>query len=347
MNNLYVVESPLQALCAVEISLAKKNESHKIIIMLSNSSRQKNNQQIMKIIELRDWHERTILKPLKYKSSILAHINNLKKLSTIRKKYKSNIQSLYIGDFRYPFMNMVRCAVDSENVTLIDDGTVTIEIIRDYIKLNKYHPDIEALLPRKWIKRLIYKRIYNNYLDKNILKKRINVLTSFHKKSVEYNIDELKFTHIKKLIGQAISIDDNLVYFYGSKYSEAGVMPLEDEIELIKSIQNFYQSKKKSIIYFPHRDDSKQKLNILKNTLKLKISDNSDTAELGLLHSKILPAEVCGAFTSTLNNVKVIFPEITVCSFKPDLNKINPEHRNEISDVYKYYEDLGIEIYNL
>lgn len=343
LNNLYVVESPLQALCALEVSLGKAEENHSIIARLSGPSRQQNNQQILNIIKLREWNNTVIIEPITSNNRVIAKLLKLNQLATIKWKFKSKVDSLYIGEFRYEFMHQIRCAVNAPNVILLDDGAATVKVIQDYIKNNRFHPDL-SYSPKNIFKRIVYLKTYGKYLDKKILNKKINVLTAFAKKDSTYGIDELKFDNIKLIYGSQKDINDHEVYFYGSKYSEAGIVSLSYEINFLGLIKKYYEAKGLRVTYFPHRDESEKKLKILAKELGFTIKRNSQIAELQLLNSTTLPKEIAGVYTSTLNNIKCLFPELRVTSFRLNLNKIDKTHRNNISDIYQYYSELDINI---
>lgn len=346
MHNLYVVESPLQALCALEVSLSKTKENHSIIVRLSEPSRHNNNQQILNIVNLRKWNHKLILEPMTSNNRVVAKLLKLNQLATIKWKFKSKVDSLYIGEFRYEFMHQIRCAVDAPNVILLDDGAATVKVIQDYIKNNRFHPDL-SYCPKNIFKRIIYLKTYGKYLDKKILNKKINVLTAFAKKDSTYGIDEIKFDNIKLLYGSQKKINTHEVYFYGSKYSEAGIVSLTYEINALNAIKKYYNDKGLQLIYFPHRDDSDEKIGILVDKLGFKIKRNRDIAELQLLQSKTLPKEVAGFYTSTLNNFKCIFPELEITSFRLHTNEISKDHTTSINNIYKYYSSLGINVKDL
>lgn len=56
LDNLYFVESPLQALCALEVSLSLPDETHGVIVRLANTElRRRNDRQIQEVMGLRKW----------------------------------------------------------------------------------------------------------------------------------------------------------------------------------------------------------------------------------------------------------------------------------------------------
>lgn len=342
MDNLYIVESPLQALCALEVSLGKENESHAIIARISNGDRARNDKQILDIINKRTWDFESIIKYSFDNTPILSKIESKFFLSDIEKKFKNKVSFLYIGEFRSSFMHMARVAVNSPKVFLLDDGAASVKVINDYIDKNFYYPH-DSFYPINRLKKIVFKFIYRSYIDLAIMNRSINVLTAFSNKS-NNNIEKLDFSNIKKLIKKNRLIDNTLIYYYGSKYSEVGIVSRDYEFLFLKKISKFYSEKNKKIVYFAHRDESEDKLEYISKELGFDVVVPDTMAELYLLESEILPSEISGAYTSILNNVKVIFPEISLRSFKLEKEQVNQKWCTDIELIYDYYRSLNIPV---
>lgn len=339
MDNLYVVESPLQALCALEVSLGKKNESHAIIIRVSSGDRLVNDKQIFSIIKKRSWDFTKVITHSR-SSYFLNNLSNLKSLFDIETLFRSRVKSLYIGEFRSSYMHMIRVAVKPSKVYLLDDGAVSIKVINNYINRGFYYP-YDSIYPVSKFKKAAFKFIYKRYLNRSIFNQNIQVLTSFSDKS-NIDIEQLSFNNIKKLINKNESVDESLVYYYGSKYSEVGIISRNYEVVFLHEVKRFYRKKGKKIIYFAHRDESREKLDYISKKIGFKVITSPIMAELYLLESKILPSEIAGAYSSILNNVKIIFPEISVRSFELDPNEIGLKWRQDIELVYEYYKKINM-----
>jgi hypothetical protein len=55
IDNLFIVESPLQALVAVELGLQFKGQNNGVIYRLSGEGRERNDDQICKVIDRGQW----------------------------------------------------------------------------------------------------------------------------------------------------------------------------------------------------------------------------------------------------------------------------------------------------
>ena len=113
IRNLAYIESPLQFLCALEY------EKHDIEFVIRKNKINKNNEQIIKIIELFD-KKNTI----KYRnnSSFLVHFNLFLRLLLLSLQY----DRILIGDERSGVFKLLHFFVNKKKFVLLDDGIATI-----------------------------------------------------------------------------------------------------------------------------------------------------------------------------------------------------------------------------
>lgn len=342
MDNLYIVESPLQALCALEISLSKVGETHGIVVKTSGSQRDRNHKQILSIVGKVEWDFFLLVNSSENKYSIFNHIYLSSVLRVIKRNFKGKVESLYIGEFRSVFMHMVRNAVNANEECLLDDGSVTIEVVEKYLSKGCFYPFDKVIYQNNLIK-LVFRIIYYGFFDIGNINRRIKLYTVY--KNVDYDyVESLSFSLVKKLFSQKRSIDHSLVYFYGSKYSEAKITSIEYELSFLKKVSDFYRDRNKNVIYFAHRDESIKKLDIIKNKFGFNVSIPYQAAEVFLLESKVLPSEISSACSSVLINCSVVFPEINLCSFRIDSNQITDVYRVGIDITYDYIKEIGIPV---
>lgn len=342
MSNFYIIESPLQALCALEVSLASKGENF-IVVRLSGGEHIRNDEQIISIVSKREWDYLYFMDCSRRRFRIQEYIYERRVLTKIEALFKNKIDYFYIGDFRSSFMHIMKCAVNAEKDILLDDGTVTIEIVNNYLSQGLFYPAnkfFKAGRNRKKLMRLFV----GKYINKERMSQRMGVCTAYNK--LNYNdILPVSFTNVKKLFYLERTIDDSLVYFYGSKYSEEGILSLTYELSFLKKVSEYYHSKGKVVIYFAHRAESKSKLDTIKNDLGFSdVFIPNQTAEVFLLESEKLPYEISSACSSVLVNSSVVFPEIMLRSFRIELGEVPEKYKDGIDISYKYFETVGIPI---
>jgi hypothetical protein len=341
--NLYIVESPLQALCALEVALGKKNELHDIIVRTSSGGeRVRNDSQMLLIVEKFNWNYKKIIFDKKDAGRFSINSANKDFIKGMKEKYKNNITSLYIGEFNSSVTHMVRMMVDAPNVFLLDDGAVTVKVIKNYIN-NGYNYPYDNFYPKNILKKIVYKFLNRSYIDLSLINKDIKILTAFSSEESD-KVIKVNFKNIKKLGDDEKKIDNSVVYYFGSLYSEAKIVSRDYEISVLSKVKYFYTEKNKNIIYFAHRDESQEKLDFIESNLGFRVIKSELTAELFILESNTLPYEVAGAYTSVLNNIKVIFPEVSLRSFRLASVELCDRRREAINEVYNYYQGIGIVI---
>lgn len=336
VDNLFVVESPLQALMAVELSLQFKTEKSGVVYRLVNN-RDRNNQQIEKVINSGSF---SLIKKVSfdYRGSLAHHLSIRKELKALEKSFRGKVKQLFIGEFRSQWMHFMRSAIRPDKTILIDDGAATLVLKNNYIDNGIYFPE-ELWEVKSVLKRVIKRKIYRAFLKASILQEPIYFASAFLKSESIYPVN---FLELKKLFKGKGNRRKSLVYFFGSKYSESKIISLQYELDLIKRVKEFYRNSDLDLIYCAHRDESTSKLELIRKSLGLVVITPELPAEVFLLEEGGGVAEVAGAYSSILNNVRIMLPEITVRAFYLRPDEINTKNRDNILNVYQHFEAQGI-----
>ncbi len=346
MDNLYIVESPLQALCALEIALETPQQTHGIVVKISYGNRLRNDQQILSIVDQHKWDYRYLLKdlaPSRFFWGTLHHDWHLRKaLIHIKRQFSGKVTRLYLGEFRSLFMHRLKCALGPEEVILLDDGTAVLKLVKQYFSKGWFYPKNRTFFTNT-LKKRVPDAFHFRTLNLKKLNQKIRLATVYSQ--VDYDwVTPLTFTNVKKHFHRPQPIDPSLVYYYGSRYSELNILSLAYELSFLKKIAHFYGAKNQRVIYFAHRYESPEKLAIIKKELDFDISIPEQTAEVFLLESDRLPAEIAGAFSSILINASVLFPLMQVRSFRLDSHEVSAPFREEIEMIYAYFSRSGIDV---
>lgn len=345
MDNLYIVESPLQALCALEISLSKPNESHGLIVKISNGQYKRNDEQILSIVNKHNWNYLYIIKNLEPKSFLRRYLYVRQMLTKLKTEFPHGISRMYLGEFKSAFMHRVRCALKADKIFLIDDGTATIKIVDQYLNKDVFYP-AEMLFPKNKYRALAHQLFYRSFLDFSELNKKITLLTAYNK--VNYSeIEPMLFSNVKNFFKRDRQLDKSIAYYYGSRYSELDMISLEYELSFIEKAYEFYRSKNKRMIYFAHRYESQEKLNTIENKIGVEVVIPNETAEVYLLESAVLPSEIASPISSTLVNISILFPEVGLQSFRFSSSEISERFRSNIEITYDYFTKSGIQLRDL
>lgn len=339
VDNLFVVESPLQALVAVELSLSFKSKKNIIIYRLSNKNRKRNNEQIEKVIDKGSWFKVKRLS-LEKQSPLATHMNLRKELKNIEAEFKGRVGQLFIGEFRSQWMHYIRTATLPGKTILMDDGAATVTVKRNFLDKKNYFPTI-VLNRKNFFKETFKNILYWRFLKRDALQSKIYLASAFFVSDSLYPID---FSNLKELLGKVANSTSKRVLFFGSKYSEAKIISLKYELEFIRRVKNYYSNYGCDFIYCAHRDESKEKLEIIEREIDLRVLISDLPAEVLIIQNSNSIVEISSAYSSVLNNAKMIIPEVDVRAFHLNPEEISLRHRNDILLVYKHFEREGISV---
>lgn len=342
IDNLFVVESPLQALIALELSLQFKGQKNGIIYRLGGANRCRNNRQIESVVENGSWY--FVDKVLTgSRSGLINQLMIKKALNKMSSKYSGQVMQLFIGEFRSQWMHFSRAAVAPKKTILMDDGAATLIIKKNFLDKNIFYP--EALFRNKSsIKELAKKIIFYDYLSNcKPFKDRIFMASAFSSLESLYSID---FSEIRRVFQkeQGLLPTQQVAIYFGSKYSESKIISTNYEYNFISKVKHFYANKKVDVIYCAHRDESKKKLEYIEKKLNMKIVSPDYPAEVFLLIENPNLFEVAAAYSSVLNNIKLLLPNIFLRSFEFEYEEINIKNISDIKSIYDYYKSIGIRV---
>lgn len=329
MFDLFYVESPLQLLTAIKArrELAKNPV---LIIKLGAEARKSNNQQIMALIDKNDWHQVHFI----YESNQGGPTGELKYLLTTLKlhfRYKSKVRRYFFGELRNIYMAILGKSIRPQELILLDDGAFTITAQLHFITNN--------ILPYQHKHRAKITKLYDFLLRINLADFAVPNLYSF------FNFDGLmldgQVNYHKDKPKRHVQIKTNDVYFFGSKFSEAGILNEEAELKVFEETLTFYANKK--VHYIPHRDEQPQKLERVVQ-LGGHILNLGGPAERFFDETDIMPEVVVACYSTVLYSCFSRFSNVhtVAVDIRPflllDSIKLNVEN------VYRYYEKTGIVI---
>jgi len=342
IDNLFIVESPLQALVAVELSLQFSGQINGIFYRLSGKGRERNDNQICKVIERGQWD---LARQISFSTSGgLAHALSVRKvILDLRKEFTGFVRNVFFGEFRSQWMHFARLALSPEKCVLMDDGAATLTAKSQYIDQLIFYPEElwkSGSLPKELIKSAIYKGLF----DKKQIDNPLSFASAFLKNESEYKVD---FSSLRKKV--AVSSPSNEkgqseVYYFGSKYSEAEILTRNYELNFISRVVEYYSRRGLSLIYCAHRDESVEKLDLILAFENVCVVLPELPAELFILEHHENVEEIAAAYSSVINNLRLIFPDKPITSFRLNFDAINPDNRSNIENVYRYFEAEGISV---
>ena len=328
--NLFLVESPFQLISAIEADKYFKEENSLFIIKYNK--KQSNISQLEKIKNLFNLDN-----VIEIKSLISNFDANIQLFFLLKRfiKEKKVFNKIFIGEYRsFHMRKFFDYFVQSESFCL-DDGAITYQIY-NYIKdrRDEYYFD-------NGFKGLLKKNLYTlqsiifglNGLE---IKRDIKLFTCFDIPKEDKHIIH-DFSNIKK--EYEVSESKDIVYFYGA-YLEIVEISKEKQIEFLKQVIAFFKKLDLEIVYLPHRLEREDKLNLIEDTLDLKITKNEFPAEIQLLVDGFIPKYIASFGSSILVTLPKIFPEIkNVYAFFPDSSLIPDAYLSDWEEMKLNYKN--------
>ena len=306
MVNIFFVAGPLHLICANEyISQYKIKNYHIYYLKTPNIIVHNQILETHLFLGLKKMH--TIYFS---NNKLLQFLQILKFSYLIKKNFLNYSKTFFIMDFRNSFMHFLRSIFINSEFVLIDDGTSSFMNFYKYIDKKIFLPFNQyESISGKINKFLLFRGKFRELLYKKI---NIYSIYSFDMGFKKYNYNSLSFLK-KKLNKLKKKIDQNLVFFSGTKLSERNVISLSDELKLTIKINEYWKKKGKRMIYIAKRTSSLEKLKILeKNHIEIFSFDHPLEIALITNENFLLPKYFC-SFGSTLDKtISMLYPKINI-----------------------------------
>lgn len=328
--NLFIVESPFQFISAIEANMYFNDE--KSLFVIKYNKNKNNIKQLKKIKNLFN-----INNIIEIKSSFSNFDSNVKLFLLLKKFIKENVtfSKIFIGEYRSFHMRKFFDYFAESKSFCLDDGNITYQIcnlVKD--KKDEYYFDNGF---KGFLKKTLYEFESILFgLNKLKIKREIKLFTCFDIPKIDGNIIH-DFSNIKKEYN--LSSSKNIVYFYGAYLEIAGISK-EKQIEFLKQVVDFFKQINLEIIYLPHRLESEDKLNLIKDKLNLKIIKNELPAEIQLLVDGFIPQYIASFASSVLVSLPKFFPEIkNVYAFFPNSSLIPDMYLSDWEEMKLNYKN--------
>lgn len=340
-NNFFVISTPSQMINAVQFiyHFNIKDENNLIVISCTSQDYISQIKQIGSSLSL----EYCILFSIKLSESKLQMFNRIPLkliklyISKIRIKKIQNIRDgdrLVLGNYSN-FICQYFTQQSEANTYLLDDGTGTIYIAEKRItELKNGIPMFESNFKKRalWLVKLLL-GFYNYKISpKFTFFSSYEIVISEKDQYVFNNYSYLKNNFSLK------SINVQNEYFIGSPLSEVGYVTQDIEIELILNYVN--QNKLSKLFYIPHRKDSLNKINRLKESME--ILNFNLPIEFALSKVDSLPEKFVGFCTSAFPNlVGIVKEDVLFVAIKiPEKLFIDQIMDKRVSIVYESFKSI-------
>lgn len=296
MNSISLVESPLQLLNAYEAESYFKSQTNLYLVRLSNDI--VNDEQILGLLEFLLLREKSTIFTINSKKKGFIDLFKIFFLKFYITYISKKFETLFIGNIESGLFSFLINKIKKEKIILLDDGAKSITIQKNFS--DNYNYDFFSfydLVPLK-----------NQAIYKN------------------------SFKRLQEMMVETTSESTTLIL--GSKLSEMSIIEEKYYLYLIKKISHYFQDE--TLIYIPHREEDKNKLEKIACEMKSIIIKHIDyPVEFYPINENKKVKKVVSFYSTALYTMSKIY-NCEAIAFK--FNYEMSEHKNNIDEVYRYYK---------
>ena len=312
VTTLALVNSSFQLICAIEFLL--KNNTLNSAVFVSEIPIDSAAYKQMKNL-LDDFNLKGILTvPICYSGTLEERIGSYGqffKENLARKKF----DTVLFGDIRKQWMQDFVCSLDSNQTIMIDDGGAVLPVINFMLEPAKGYLPIALQNGGTEERKKLATKIKSNFgLD--IQRKKVFLFSVFHKETY-VDCEENNFQYIIKFYNpENRFIKTNEVHFIGAPFLEYKLLDLSEYMQSIERFDAMVEDKLKRVYYKHRYETNEQKLFEIEK-LGYEIRTSEINYEQHLIQSGSLPTKVASILSTSLFNIKSIFPERVDAYFFP------------------------------
>jgi hypothetical protein len=351
--NVFLIETPLQLLNAIEARNHFKFKNNILLILLTNyfGINSFNN-----LVDKDSWdtiryipflsncstYDFGMQRPQNlYERCIEYYIilQQLLKRCRLDKIIKSigSVNNIILGNYlqgHKDYMRHFGNSLTHEKIYIVDDGTDTILINRERINElsvvgNEQNNDVS------WLKK-VKRSLRESYIDWNGRSASSITFFSCYDLSVTAADTFVKneYSYLRKIAQNSANVDE--VIFLGQCLIEDGYISKENYQLYLLKVKEYFKNEK--LIYVPHPRESMQSVEYLKKTVGIEIRKLSTPIEYEIAYGGKRPKYLSSFFCSALENCLLIMDKtIHIKSFY-----LCPQHllrhKNSVQEIYIYFE---------
>ncbi len=316
--SLFIVTSPLQAICAIEAIYHFKIKDYQMILQLAEDIR---NNQLFSLLKEYNINF-SIVNIGFWKSSLLSLLPR-----------RNGYERVFIGNYRAiaHYMYAFLFCKDGASIVLLDDGDDNIFLLKGYNDSNYAHW-------KERCKLLYYRKIVPSLRRIKVGKYLFTIYADIT--NPKFNCVINKFSFFSK--NKSHDFVNKGVFFIGTNYDifcRSDNYPEEmvkNGLEkCFKQLKQDYVGEK--VFYIPHGRDKTLFPRELCDLYEIEYVRPDKTVELMFLDLGIIPKVVCGFTSTALYNIKLLFPSTQIYNYTFDVkhNSIMVEQTKVISEYYR------------
>ncbi|MGR3766073.1 hypothetical protein [Rossellomorea sp. NS-SX7] len=329
--NVFLIESPLQLLNAIEAQSYYKIKKEDTWLLLQNGEIPETLEQMKNMIEPELWPNVRVVGSGKGKISWFTRMLGLKKLA----KKSQSINRLFIGDYRSDLMRDFAATVDYNQLIIIDDGAATLNTYKSLVDEKSRNEFLKDSSKADKTKSMVKKVAYSGHAPKKEHPEHIQLFTVYDLPSTDEIEVHKNDYHFHKTISKEKKVEDKICLL-GTPLPEKNVISGNQKyLEYLKTIKENLPNL--PLVYIPHRAEDGSKLQEIEE-LGFNIDRNNTCVEHKLIYSDTIPKYIVSFYSSALINLKQMMnSDVKIISYKIPTKDITASKASSIQSVYEYY----------
>lgn len=326
MKSLFLVNSPLEMISAIEARKHFKIENTYLLLYISNTDKKVINYLIQK-----SDHWNTI-KWLSRKSYYgVSWIRLIKRF----KKEKFDYFFMPIGNLSAHFL----FNLNYKKYYFLDDGTYTLTLLDFFIKNKDISKKMSLFEGRGkfGFKYDLIEKLHLLFGHKFRINKKMypSFFTFFELKDMdglEVVKNDFKWFQSFSKDTSSFKKEDNIIYIIGSALVTDKIISMDYYIKFLNKIKNKFP--KKDIVYILHRRETSDQIKKIKQQTELNIKKNKYIIEIDFFMNEITPTHVVSYVSTALFTLKKLYNKnIQIDSFLMDINEINKTRQEDFKYI--------------
>lgn len=349
--NVFVVETPLQLLNAIEAKQVCQLKNNHLVVRIGGTGFSPNG--LKALVGMSSWDGVHYLKfknaTTEWESSFfgrrllgrlqscaydIQRIINRHKVDRLAAKF-AGAKRIFLGNYLRGFQSYMRHFANRagyEQLFLLDDGTDVLLICKARREVHDSKPETESGFRLK-------DRLQRYFVDWD--EKEAESVTFFTAYELQPpscdRVIKNKYQYLRDAAANSTRSDE--VYFLGQSLVEDGYVSIDFYLHQLRAIKNYY--KNGQLIYIPHPRQATWLMKKIEEAVGIQVRPCTLPIECEVALAKSKPAAIASFFCSALQSCKAILgKEILIHSFY-----IEPEHvctsHELVREAYRYFEVIA------
>ena len=333
-RHLFLLQAPLQAFNAIEAADAFGLPPHECRVIWFHSPSERNDRQTLELLRRGKWGAVDIVG-----YGDRSFISWRERFSQVQEFAAEHgpCEHLFVGDYAFDLMRHFANAIHAHRKIILDDGNSTLLI--DRARRERRRP---YFLPAGFSGRA--KHFVKSALCgmRARLAEDVDYFTIYQLDSAgagpRTDVTPNRYNYFRRPLLAARQTDETL--FLGAPMSEKDLITEEAYLDYLGRALGHLGDR--SISYLPHRKEDPAKLAAIESRFGVGIGDAPMPFEYRLCYSGAVPKCIAGFVTSAFDTSRVLVGDrVPIRAFWIDPHDCAPSIREEIAEIYRYYESYA------